>query len=403
MDERLAHEIGGRVRAARTAGHQTQAVVAGLAGITTDYLYQIERGKKLPTIPVLMRLANALRLPVARLLGQAPASAVRHQAVEAGATLHHALTGVTLPRKPRPVGELRQRVDAAWYTWQSSPQRYSQLITRLPVLIADIELTAQCYQADVDRAERRMTQGCAADLYGLLRTVAKRLGRVDLALLVADRGLRAAESADDPRRLGAARWNLAHVLLAEHQAGGAEAVVTHAAEAVQPLARSGDLDAMAVYGALLLLGAMASARRGEVWVARERVREAELVATRTGEHNAFWTAFGPTNVAMHAVSIEVEAGDTAEALRLAERVDHDRSPSIERRVAFLLEQARSHQRRRDYASTLLLLQAASREAPEDVGYRPAARQLLDAVIQHGRRPVAAEAVRLASSVGLSLA
>lgn len=32
--------------------HQTQAVVAGLSGITTDYLYQIERGKKLPALPV---------------------------------------------------------------------------------------------------------------------------------------------------------------------------------------------------------------------------------------------------------------------------------------------------------------------------------------------------------------
>ncbi|MEV5541049.1 helix-turn-helix transcriptional regulator [Saccharopolyspora shandongensis] len=32
----------------------------GLAGITTDYLYQIERGKKLPTVPVLLVLARVL-------------------------------------------------------------------------------------------------------------------------------------------------------------------------------------------------------------------------------------------------------------------------------------------------------------------------------------------------------
>src|SRR6266567_2941493 len=41
MDE-LARVIGTRVRAARVGNRQTQTVVAGLAGITPDYLYQIE-------------------------------------------------------------------------------------------------------------------------------------------------------------------------------------------------------------------------------------------------------------------------------------------------------------------------------------------------------------------------
>jgi transcriptional regulator with XRE-family HTH domain len=55
MDE-LALIIGARVRVARIANRQTQTVVAGLAGITPDYLYQIERGKKLPAVPVLLEL-----------------------------------------------------------------------------------------------------------------------------------------------------------------------------------------------------------------------------------------------------------------------------------------------------------------------------------------------------------
>jgi len=58
MDERLALVIGARVRAARVAKHRTQVVVAGLSGIATDYLYQIERGKKLPTLPVLIGSAR---------------------------------------------------------------------------------------------------------------------------------------------------------------------------------------------------------------------------------------------------------------------------------------------------------------------------------------------------------
>jgi transcriptional regulator with XRE-family HTH domain len=41
--------IGERLRFYRQAKGKTQAVVAGLAGVTEDYLSQIERGLKTPT------------------------------------------------------------------------------------------------------------------------------------------------------------------------------------------------------------------------------------------------------------------------------------------------------------------------------------------------------------------
>ncbi len=99
MDERLALVIGARVRAARAANHQTRVVVAGLSGITTDYLYQIERGKKLPTIPVLAQLAGVLNVPLSRLLGEpeAPASG-RSSVTDAGMVLYRALTQAVLCR-----------------------------------------------------------------------------------------------------------------------------------------------------------------------------------------------------------------------------------------------------------------------------------------------------------------
>jgi hypothetical protein len=103
---------------------------------------------------------------------------------------------------------------------------------------------------------------------------------------------------------------------------------------------------------------------------------------------------------MFAVSVEVESGEAVEGLRLAERVDHDRSPSIERRVAFLIDQAKGYEQRRDFASALTLLTAAEQEAPEDMQYRSAAHAVLRAVVKRGRRPVAAEASRLALRIGL---
>jgi hypothetical protein len=105
---------------------------------------------------------------------------------------------------------------------------------------------------------------------------------------------------------------------------------------------------------------------------------------------------------MYAVSVEVESGEAVEGLRLAERIEHDRSPSIERRVAFLLEQAKGYQQRRDYATALLLLQAVETEAPEDMRHRPAAHDLLRTVAERGRRSVSLQASRLAARVGLPL-
>ena len=103
---------------------------------------------------------------------------------------------------------------------------------------------------------------------------------------------------------------------------------------------------------------------------------------------------------MFAVSVEVESGEAVEGLRLAERVDHDRSPSIERRVAFLVDQAKGYEQRRDFVSALMLLTAAEREAPEDMQYRSAAHTVLRSVVKRGRRQVAAEASRVALRIGL---
>ena len=120
-------------------------------------------------------------------------------------------------------------MQSAWRIWQTSPYRYSKLAAQLPVLITDVDLPARRHQPGHGYAAWQAVQCCAADLYGLLRTVAKRLGRVDLALLVADRAIRAAEAADAPHRVAAARWNLGHVLLADRQPEGAETVAMLAA------------------------------------------------------------------------------------------------------------------------------------------------------------------------------
>ncbi|MGH3821711.1 MAG: helix-turn-helix domain-containing protein [Pseudonocardiaceae bacterium] len=402
MDEQLARAIGERVRARRTAGRRKKTVVAGLAGITADYLYQIERGMKLPTVAVLTKLAEVLGVSVAELLGQELPRSNQPPNTTTGKALYCALVNPMLMTSEVPLAtEVHARVARAWRTWQTSPQRYSQLAGQLPQLIIDTESAVQAPQAEAATSWRH-AQTCAADLYSLVRTVTKRLGRCDLSLLAADRTVRAAEIADDALRLSVARWNLAHVLLADGQPEGAEMVAMRAADALRPLIAEGGAETAAVYGTLLLMGAVAVSRQGDAWTARSRLREVAPLADQTGECNTLWTAFGPTNVAMYAVTVEIEAGEATEGLRLAEQIDYGHSPSIERRVAFLLDQAKGYEQRRNFAAALLLLHAAEREAPEDMQHRPAAHATLRTVITHGPRSVVTEATQLAARVGLSL-
>jgi len=112
---------------------------------------------------------------------------------------------------------------------------------------------------------------------------------------------------------------------------------------------------------------------------------------RPVECNARWTVFGPTNVAMHAASIELMAGQAAEGLHIGERIDHraaGRSSVVSRSP---LDQAQGWRQRRDNAQVLLLLLEAEREAPEDMRYRLAGQDLIQHLVKHGRRAVAEQA------------
>ncbi|WP_419994512.1 transcriptional regulator [Streptomyces boninensis] len=238
----------------------------------------------------------------------------------------------------------------------------------------------------------------ASDLYGLLRSYTRRTGRLDLSLMVADRAIRAAQDADDPVRIAAAQWNLGHVLLS--QPDGAEEARDLAVHAIENLQKEApdSREAVAVRGALELVAVVADARQQRWWDARARLRDKALpLAKRAGETNVMWTVFGPTNVELHAVSIEMLAGEAAEGLRFADEIDASRVPSRERKFTFGLETARCYDLRREDAAVLVHLLDLEQLAPEDLRHSPLARELVTGLLRRVRptyrRQVAALAER----------
>jgi transcriptional regulator with XRE-family HTH domain len=392
--------IGERLRFYRQAKGKTQAVVAGLAGVTEDYLSQIERGLKTPTLLLLHRFSKILGVRVSELLGE---SATEHdEAVHpVGYAVQRALMSYPGAHDTPDLAELRGRVDAAWSIWQGSPHRFTEASQLLPDLVTDVQAAQRGLGLNASADERREAQRISADLYFLLRTFTKRIGRTDLSLLVADRGVLAAEAADDPVRMAAAKWNLGHILLAQGQPDGAEDVAIHAAEELARVTAEGDLDARAVAGALWLVAVVAAVRSNDPWTARDRLREnAWPAAQLTGDTNVMWTVFGPTNVKLHAVSVEMEMGEAAEALRLADDLDMSASPSLERKTTFALEVARCYEQRRDDPGVFLHLVSAEASGPEDMRYNTLARDLVHGLLKRARPTYAPQVRELARRIDL---
>ena len=131
--------IGERLRFYRQAKGKTQAVVAGLAGVTEDYLSQIERGLKTPTLALLHRFSKILGVRVSELLGE---SATEHdEAVNpVGYAVQRALMSYSAGSPGEPdLASLRGRVDAAWSIWQGSQHRYTEVADVLPGLVTDVQ------------------------------------------------------------------------------------------------------------------------------------------------------------------------------------------------------------------------------------------------------------------------
>lgn len=392
--------IGDRIRHYR--GGRRQDAVAGLVGISPDYLSQIERGLKVPSLPILYALAQELGVPAAALLSeQAPVEAEAADTAEAA--VGRAFLGYGPPRSTDPVAAsvLRDRVESAWRSWQTSGTRFTDAAEILPALVADVEHAARAARASTDDAERRAVLRAAADLYCLLRSYLRRTGRVDLATIAADRAKRAAEDADDPLRIAAAQWNLGHVLLAAGQPAEAEELALRAVEQVETTTMP-ETEQAAMAGALQLVAVVGSARRRRWWEARDRLTQHAAKAARRvpDDSNVAWTVFGPTNVALHALSIDMEAGETGEALHTADAIDTSSLPSLEREFTFGLEVAACHSQRRDDAAALLALRDLELLAPEDLARTPLARQLVLTVIRRARAMHARQAEQMAERIGL---
>ena len=77
-----AEIFGKRLRQLRTEAGWTQEQLAEAAGITTTYTSDLERGTKVPSLTIILRISRALRISTADLLRDFSMEAVRRMRLD---------------------------------------------------------------------------------------------------------------------------------------------------------------------------------------------------------------------------------------------------------------------------------------------------------------------------------
>lgn len=382
-----ARTIGARLRQIRNARSKSLRVVAGLAGMSKSRLSQIERGERaLDSRSDIVALANALQISPSELVRMpvpAPGNGHTDSAIEA---VRLALMAVNHHRNPGgdmlPVDALRERVGALVGAGSVGDQELTG--RELPVLIRDLHTTVT---AGRDVAE-------LLDLAALLHTQATiawlRIAgaSVDLREQASVLACRAAEERDTPTARGLAAAGAVRVMLSTGAFDLAQAEldsVTVPTTTPETMQLAGML---ALYRAEV---AAADSRPGDVDPALEYADE---LAARTGEGNAYWLGFGPSNTGCCRASLALDLKDYDRVVSAAEGVNPELLANRSRQAAYWVYYGRGLTRlRRRQDDAVRALRKAERILPHRVQRDPFARDAMAELLARSRRDAVGRELR----------
>jgi transcriptional regulator with XRE-family HTH domain len=380
MTENLT--IGERVAWYRRRRGMSQEVLAGLVGRSTDWLQRAENNRlQLDRLSVIRSLAHMLDVSIGDLIGEpvlldwtADSRTQTVPALRAVLMDYSQLSPLLATDEgeggPPPLDQLARQVADIFDAYQHS--RFGYVTAQAPGLLQDTVAAARA--ADGYAAIR--AHELLALSYQAAASVLTKLGEADLAWVAAERGLTAAQRTDSQIILGSLFRSVAHTLLSTGRFQPAAQLVDRAAGVLGSELGTADGAMLSVYGSLFLTGAMAASRAEDRATTRAFLHEAEESAVRLGaDANHMWTAFGPTNVAIHQVNTAMELGDVQIALDIGPALDTSALPT-ERRVRHALDVARAYSARNRRDEGLAIVLDAERLAPEQVRHHYISRQLV---------------------------
>lgn len=409
MDLSAELSVGERIRVLRESRGMSRAALAQLCGRGVDWLKKIESGDRdLRSHELLLRLAAALQVHDLSVItgsdgppAPVPLGRINHPGLPAiwAAVMQRTFVG---RRDDRPADPtiLQGRVDQTWRQWHTSPHNRTEVGALLPDLIRDAEAAVRA----LDGGQRRAALVALSDVYRLTGQATAYIAPAELAWVTADRALSAAQDADEPSAIASAAWNMGNILRETAYPEEALRVVLEAADLIRPHLDEAPEDWRGIYGALQLHAAVTAAREGregDAWRYWDRGDQVAKSLPASYVHPS--TVFGRANVDFHAVSVATDLQKSAKALGLADDIDPDTMPSVERRARLWVEVARGHLQRGDRTAALHVMQMAHRISAETVSYTPSARHVAADLWRRAPRAMRAEAGQLAEKVGVATA
>ncbi|HET6529599.1 MAG TPA: helix-turn-helix transcriptional regulator [Actinoplanes sp.] len=374
--------IGDRIRARRLIRGWSVRYAASRAGISHASWSRIERGRQAADNRfVLADVAAALECSPDVLAGvPVPAADRAATAAQAGVyALRHALVEVDLadvPDRPAPPPDRPARTAELVDSLRRACD-YAGAVRLLPELIRDLHAAAA-------GPDRRSALRLLCGMTFIASSVLRNLGHPADAWLGAERCRAAAEAVEDPVLLGYAAMARASAAVACGSFARSGTIAERAVDALRPhVAAGGGLEML---GTLQLVCAYAARGTRRLDDSRAWADEAAELAGRTGETTTMGLFFGPTNVGIWQIGMEVDGGDPARAMHIARSTNPAAIPDGFRQVFYYADAARAlaRLRGRDREAIRFLL-TAERIAPQHVHTSAFVRETTRALLDRSRR------------------
>ncbi|MGC0415957.1 helix-turn-helix domain-containing protein [Embleya sp. AB8] len=396
---RSDEHTGARIATYRKLRGLTQQALARQAAVSYSLLTKVESGHKPATPALIAACARVLRASSFDLTGQPYLADLRRDRIgELVEPIRAAMQNWDLALDwdgaPRSVEALM--VDVARAMTRRRDAHYGPMAQDLPALIDDLVYASQVFAGD----DRRRVCSLLADVYRCVHTLAYKLGVTDLGTVALERPAWCAPQADDSC-LPALRSFLrvqSTFTTGRHDVGRCLVDATQQALAQETARDSGGASA-ALTGALDLQAAVLAAREGNADQATARLASARDLAARSGELPHYGLAWGPANVAVHTVSVNVDLERPHVAIAAAEGVVLPPDWPKSRAGHHWIDLSRAYLWAGLPDKAMDCLVSARSVSPQQTRYHPAARETVAALVRH-KRLVAGSLIGYASWIGM---
>lgn len=375
--------IGERIRHRRLMRGWSVRHAASRAGVSHATWSRIERGRQAADNRfVLADISAALECSPTELAGMlVPAGDRAAMAAHAGVhAIHQALVETDLGEpadRPAPaLADLTPTAEVVETLRRACD--YAGAARLLPGLLRDLHAVAE----DPAQREGALRMLCHATF--MASGVVRNLGHPAEAWLAAERCRDAAQGIEDPVLLGYAAYARANAALSCDAFQRGLTLASRAVDEMRPhLGAPGGVE---VFGTLHLICAYASRGLKRVSDGRGWVAEAAELAARTGESPALGLTFGPTNVDIWRIGIEVDGGEPDTAAAIAARTNPSVLPFGCRQVFYYADAGRALAalQGRDREAIRYLI-TAERLAPQHVHTSAMAQETVRALLERSRR------------------